>query len=93
MKPYLVYVLLCRSLLPTTDSNAELNLKHICPSWSKFTALTDLLEYNLNDIADGLSRKKFANFTSKEMASLIKALFEDTPRRQTLLQSIADMAT
>ena len=88
-----LFIYVCRTLLPVADVNVEMQLKQICPSWSKFVALTDLLEYNLNDIADGLSRKKFANFTTKEMTSLIKALFEDTPKRQTLLQSIADMAT
>jgi len=53
--------------------------------------LTDLLDYNLNDIADGLSRKKFACFTSLEISNLIKALFEDSPRRQSLLNSIAEV--
>ena len=63
----------------------------VCPSWDKFVALTDLLDYNLNDIADGLSRKKFACFTSLEISNLIKALFEDSPRRQSLLNSIAEV--
>jgi len=72
--------MVCRSLLPSEDNTGE-QLRTVCPSWNKFTALTDLLEYNLNDIADGLSRNKFSNFTSYEMSTLIKALFEDSPCR------------
>jgi hypothetical protein len=80
-----------RALLPADDPTTGVSVRNICPSWTKFSALTELLEFNLNDIADGLSRKKFADFTSAEMTSLIKALFEDTARRQSLLQSISEM--
>ncbi len=82
---------LYRALLPIEDSSTGFLIRNICPSITKFSALTDLLEFNLNDIADGLSRKKFSDFTSVEMTSLIKALFEDSSRRQSLLQSILEM--
>eukprot|EP00981_Chlorochromonas_danica_P013390 scaffold6314_cov273-Ochromonas_danica.AAC.3 len=59
-----------------------------CPSWRKFVVLADLLDYSLYDIADALSANKCSAFTSKEMIKLIMALFEDTPRRQSLLDSI-----
>ena len=62
-------------------------------SWVKFLALTDLLEFSLSDVAEWLPRKKFATFTGSEMTALIKALFEDTPRRQTLLASILQMSS
>lgn len=81
-----------RSLLHTDDSTVEQQWKTICTSWEKFLAITDLLEYNLNDIADGLSRKKFVSFTGQEMIHLIKALFEDSPRRQSLINSIAEIS-
>lgn len=80
----------CRTLLPVVpDEQGSSEAYHrLVPVWEKFAALTDILEYNLNDIADGLSRKRFASFTASEMIKLIKALFEDTPRRQSLLVSI-----
>lgn len=84
-----------RAFLPAEDADTTTNASAkvaVCPSWEKFVALTDLLDYNLNDIADGLSRKKFACFASSEISRLIKALFEDSPRRQSLLQSIAEVA-
>lgn len=83
---------LFRSLLHTDDASVEQQWKTVCSSWDKFVALTDLLEYNLNDIADGLSRKKFASFTGQEVIHLIKALFEDSPRRQSLIHSIAEIS-
>lgn len=83
----------CRTLLPNDDTNSEQHWRSVCPSWEKFLALTDLLEYNLNDIADGLSRKKFVSFTGQEMIHLIKALFEDSPRRESLINSIAEISS
>lgn len=62
-----------------------------CANWRKFCALTDLLDCNLNDVADKLSRREFVDFTAKEMIALIKALFENTPRRKSLIQSITDL--
>lgn len=51
------------------------------------------MEFKLNDIANGLNRKRFADFTAAEMIKLVKALFEDSPRRQTLLASIEALPT
>jgi hypothetical protein len=51
------------------------------------------MEFKLNDIANGLNRKRFADFTAAEMVKLVKALFEDSPRRQTLLSSIEALPT
>lgn len=72
---------------------AELKCQQVCASWKKFGALADLLEYSLSEIADQLPLRKFSSFTGQEMCRLIKALFEDTPRRQTILNSIMDMAS
>lgn len=41
-------------------------------SWTKFCALTDLLEFSLADISEWLPRRKFAMFTGQEMSSLIR---------------------
>ncbi|CAE7623554.1 Zw10, partial [Symbiodinium microadriaticum] len=62
-------------------------------SWGKFCALTDLLEYSLSDIAEWLPRRKFAEFTGSEMSLLVKALFEDSHRRQAILASILEMSS
>jgi hypothetical protein len=43
-------------------------------SWSKFCALTDLLEFSLSDISEWLPRRKFAMFTGPEMSSLIRCV-------------------
>lgn len=59
-----------------------------CISWRKFVMLTEVLDYSLYDIAEALSTNKCNCFTSKEMTKLIIALFEDTPKRQALLDSI-----
>ena len=81
-----------RLLLPQ-ESKDEEQLSRICPSWRKFCALTDLLEYSLSEVAEWLPRKKFASFTGNEMTALIKALFEDTPKRHGILTSILEMST
>jgi hypothetical protein len=62
-----------------------------CMSWKKFLLLTDLLDYSLYDIADALSTHQCSVFTSKEMIQLIGALFEESPKRQALLESIQQM--
>jgi hypothetical protein len=46
--------------------------------------------YELTRYAFG--RKKFASFTVSEMVSLIKALFDDSPKRDTILTKIQEMA-
>ena len=56
-------------------------------------ALTDLLEYSLSEISEMLSASKFSLFTEAEICSLIRAIFEDSPRRKTLLSAIQDRAT
>ena len=77
----------------STVSSQEEKIVKVCASWKKFLALTDLLEYNLTDIADQLPRRKFNSFTSQEICHLIKALFEETPRRQTVLNSVVAMSS
>jgi len=80
-------------LLLPHESKDEDQLSRICPSFNKFCALTDLLEYSLSEVAEWLPRKKFASFTGNEMTALIKALFEDTSKRQGILTSILEMSS
>ena len=75
------------------ESKDDDQLGRICPSFNKFIALTDLLEYSLSEVAEWLPRKKFASFTGNEMTALIKALFEDTSKRQGILTSILEMSS
>lgn len=82
-----------RMVFPTGEDKDDEGLQRVCTNWRKFLALTDLLEYSLSDVAEYLPRKKFAAFTGSEMTSLIRALFEDSPRRQTVLTSILEMSS
>eukprot|EP01035_Chromulina_nebulosa_P024551 gene24551-31971_t len=66
-------------------------IDRVVVSWSKFCSLTDLLEYTLTDIAEWLPKLKFSSFTSKQLSSLIIALFEDSPKRQSVLAAINEV--
>jgi hypothetical protein len=81
-----------RLIFPTEGKDDEA-MQRVCGSWRKFQALTDLLEYSLSEVAEWLPRKKFSAFTGNEMSSLLRALFEDTPRRQAVLASILEMSS
>ncbi|RYH19636.1 hypothetical protein EON65_25825 [archaeon] len=82
------------SHLPPTPLAAHLLLTSSTSSFTptsiyiKFVVLTDLLDYSLTDIAEALSSQRCVMFTSKEMTRLVLALFEDSPKRQALLDSI-----
>ena len=67
-------------------------LLQVVPSWGRFLALCAVLEGSLTDIADWLPSRKFASFTGKEMTGLVKALFEDSAKRNAVLSSIAQMS-
>jgi centromere/kinetochore protein ZW10 len=81
-----------RSAFPE-DMQSDAEMCKCVASWGKFLAITDLLEYTLSDIAEALPKRKFSSFTGTEMTLLIKALFEDSSRRQAILTSILDMST
>ena len=81
-----------RSIFIINGSDDEAVCK-IVSSWSKFCALTDLLEYSLSEVAEWLPRRKFSSFTGSEMSKMIKALFEDSPRRKGILNSILEMTS
>jgi hypothetical protein len=79
------------SCLPSTDdidSKGLAAMDNYAPSWQKFCSLADLLEMSTAEVAEWLPRKKFATFTGHEMSSLIRALFEDSPRRTFLLKTV-----
>jgi protein transport protein DSL1/ZW10 len=67
------------------------NVQRMVPSYNKFVVLTDLLDFSISDVMEWLPRKKFASFTSAELSALIKALFDDSERRQNILNLILDM--
>lgn len=72
------------------DSRGRGTMEKHAPSWHKFCSLADLLEMSASEVAEWLPRRKFAAFTGQEMTSLIKALFEDSPRRVLLLKALQD---
>ncbi len=76
-----------------SEFRSEDSVQGFAPSWKKFLALTELLEYSLGDVAEWLPRRKFASFSGQEISLLIRALFEDTPKRQSILQSILAMSS
>jgi hypothetical protein len=51
-----------------------------------------ILEGSLSDIADWLPSRRFSCFTGCEVTNLVKALFEDSPKRQAILESIKSSA-
>lgn len=57
----------CRLIFPSGEGRDDEQLVRACGVWRKFTALTDLLEYSLADVAEWLPRKKFASFTGSEV--------------------------
>ena len=78
----------CRGIF--ADESPEMIARLVGP-WTKFLALTELLGFSMNDIAEWLPRRKFADFTCNELRSLVQALFDESPRQQALLGAIADM--
>lgn len=77
-------------LIQKVKNNFNSTISIYVKSWDKFVALTDLLLYSTTDIADNLSRRKFSSFTVMELVSLTKALFQDSPKRESLLKQIQD---
>ena len=59
--------------------------------WSKFVTLVDILQYSISEMIELLPRKRFQLFTPQEMAGLVKALFQNSPKRQNLLQAISEV--
>ena len=81
-----------RNSFAVTSANDDNTLRAVA-SWVKFCVLTDLLGYSLSEVAEWLKRRKFVSFTGNEMSAIVKALFEDSARRQSVLKSILEMTT
>lgn len=79
----------CKDVLLNTE---ESNINNMIPSYNKFCVLTDLLDYSISEVMEWLPRKKFNSFTSSELSALIKSLFEDSERRQSILSLILEMS-
>jgi hypothetical protein len=80
----------CRTLF--TDLSPQ-GLGRVVPCWTKFSALTDLLGYSVNEIAEWMPRLKFADFTAQELTHLVQALFDESPRRKRLETAILEMGS
>jgi hypothetical protein len=78
-----------RAVMRVTDDDS---ISVVVGSWMKFLALQQLLEYNLTDIAEALQKRKFSSFTANELSNLVKALFEESPRRLNMLSAITQMS-
>mmetsp|Transcript_21014 Transcript_21014/g.30337 ORF Transcript_21014/g.30337 Transcript_21014/m.30337 type:complete len:765 (+) Transcript_21014:80-2374(+) len=87
-----VFKIIQKSRSVFSDARDDESLLTLVGSWGKFCALSDLLEFSLSEIAEWLPRRKFSSFTGNEMASLVRALFEDSARRQNILSSILEIS-
>ena len=75
-----------RQLLDT-DGDQVVPQQHV-PKWTKFTELMLVLNASLQDIADRWAEGKGPlahEFSANEMKHLIRALFQNTDRRDTVL--------
>jgi len=79
--------------IDSAEHKANLALAQVCPSWPRFIAACAVLEASLTDIADWLPSRRLACFTGREMAGLVRALFEESPKRQAILQSVDEMSS
>lgn len=75
-----------------SSGNSNPTLHALIPSWNKFCVLTELLDFSISEVTEWLPRKKFTSFTAQELGALIKALFEDSVRRQNILNLILEMS-
>lgn len=79
--------------IDSAEHKANLALAQVCPSWPRFIAMCAVLEASLTDIADWLPSRRLACFTGREMAGLVRALFEESPKRHAILQSVDEMSS
>jgi len=68
-------------------------VEQICGAFERLTSdySPDGMHDSLLPCVDARGRRKFASFTASELCSLIRALFEDSVRRQNILDSILHM--
>ena len=80
-----------RLLQPTdSDDDPVIPHKHV-PKWNKFSELMVVLNAGLHDIGERWAEGKgpsAAEFSANEMKHLIRALFQNTTRRDTVLAKI-----
>jgi centromere/kinetochore protein ZW10 len=53
--------------------------------WDRFTAIGIFMEMSLSDIQVALSEGVFLSVTGQELTRLVKATFDDSPKRRHLL--------
>jgi hypothetical protein len=59
-----------------------------CPSWPKFKACGDVLEFSMEQMGEQLRAGGFRAFSSTELAGLVTALFQPSSSRNSLLAAI-----
>jgi hypothetical protein len=61
----------------------------VCRNWDRFTAIGRFMDMSLADINAGLSEGVFRSVTASELSRLITVTFDESQKRQALLQLLA----
>jgi hypothetical protein len=80
-----------RDLRKSGDAKA---VASFVPSWPKLAALVRFLECpSLSAVAEDLSMRHFAAFSSAEVSALVCSVFEDSQKRAAVLNNIHELVT
>ena len=77
--------------LDDPKSNPQITIHEYVPSWMKFKELGHLLGCSLQEVADRWADGKgplALHFTGQEVAQLLVAIFENTSKRDALLNQL-----
>ena len=74
-------------IIHSTDGLLESSSKE----WNHFEAVGELLHMNLAEIQTALANGVFRDVRSQELSRLVMATFNDSPKRQALLRTLANV--
>lgn len=74
--------------------SAEATVAQYAPSWPKLAALVRFLVCpSLSAVAEALSNRQFASFSSAEVSTLVCSVFEDSHKRAHVLSNIHELVS
>ena len=78
------------ALSPSKKNNDDNKCNYLVTEWDRFTAIRQCMDMmSIADIEAALSRGVFRSVASQELARMIRAMFEDGPARNHLLNQLA----